>query len=537
MPKVVIDGREIEVEKGTNLIEAAKLVGIQIPHYCYHPRLSVVGQCRMCLVEIEGGRKPVAACTTTVERDGMVVFTKSKTVQESQRAIMEFLLLNHPLDCPICDQAGECGLQDYAVKHGVAFSRFEYDSKRVFPDAERIPLGPRVIFNANRCIQCTRCVRFTAEITKTGELGFFYRGSRAIIGTYPGKILDNPLSECVTDICPVGALTSSKFRFRKRVWYIVKTPSICTGCDIGCNISVEHSNNKVYRYKPRFNSKVNDHWICDYGRYRWEDYTKNKRLLSPIIREKGKLQIRSWKKIIKVTAQNLKASFSGEKIILSTGFHSCETFFLLKKLANTIEGTKTALWVKKDNSRYIPTPTGEKRSKYSSPNVMGSQIVGFGSEESFEVAQRVLNGKINNIHILFVTDSFAEGTFNDRKIVNNLRKANILIVAGWAKSLLAQVADIILPTTTTLEEEGTFINNESILQKYVKALSAPGNAIPLWQIIIEILNNIKPDTFKNYENVSQLFEMLTEEIEELEGLTFKKIPPYGIDLRKREALV
>src|SRR6185295_12212332 len=256
MPKVTINDRTVEVEPGTNLVEAAAKVGVQVPHYCYHPRLSVVGQCRMCMVEVEmNGRKMPklqAGCSTPVA-DGMVVRTDTPEVHEAQKGMMEFLLINHPLDCPICDQAGECGLQDYSFKHGVAYSRFEFEDKRTYPGRERIPLGANVLLNMNRCIQCTRCVRFTQEIAGTSEIGFFNRGSHAEIGVFPGRELSNPLATCVVDVCPVGALTSTRFRFAERVFNLDKKPSICTGCDAGCNITIEHRRGKIRRYKPRFN--------------------------------------------------------------------------------------------------------------------------------------------------------------------------------------------------------------------------------------------------------------------------------------------
>ena len=203
---------------------------------------------------------------------------------------MEFLLINHPLDCPICDQAGECGLQDYSFKHGQAFSRFAFEEKRTYPGKERIPLGPSVVLNMNRCIQCTRCIRFTEEISETGELGFFQRGARTEIGVFPGKDLDNPLSTCVVDICPVGALTSTRFRFAERVWYLDKKPSLCTGCDAGCNITVEHRRGVVRRYKPRHNPAVNDYWMCDYGRDTSRRYSELERIAGPRMRARGAQQ-------------------------------------------------------------------------------------------------------------------------------------------------------------------------------------------------------------------------------------------------------
>ena len=225
-----------------------------------------------------------AACSVQVMKDGMVVRTDTPEVKAAQEGMMEFFLINHPLDCPICDQAGECGLQDYSFKHGLAFSRFRYEDKRTYPGRERIPLGPNVLLNMNRCIQCTRCVRFTHEISGTGELGFFERGSRAEIGNFPGKPLDNPLATNVVDICPVGALTSTRFRFAERVWYLDKKPSLCTGCDVGCNITLEHRRGKIRRYKPRFNPEVNDYWMCDYGRASFERYAGVERLTAPRLR-------------------------------------------------------------------------------------------------------------------------------------------------------------------------------------------------------------------------------------------------------------
>ena len=222
-----------------------------------------------------------AGCSTLVVKDGMVVRTDVPEVREAQKGMMEFFLINHPLDCPICDQAGECGLQDYSFKHGVAFSRFRFEDKRTYPGRERIPLGPNVVLNMNRCIQCTRCVRFTEEVSQTGELGFFNRGARTEIGIFPGKPLDNHLASSVVDICPVGALTSTRFRFAERVFYLDKKPSLCTGCEVGCNITIEHRRGKIKRYKPRFNVEVNDYWMCDYGRSTFERYRQLPRLAAP----------------------------------------------------------------------------------------------------------------------------------------------------------------------------------------------------------------------------------------------------------------
>ena len=262
---VVFDGRPIEVPKNLNLIDAAKLAGIDIPHFCYHPRLSVVGQCRMCLVEIEGIPKIQAACTVPL-KDGLSVKTTTDKVKASRAATMEFLLINHPLDCPICDQAGECTLQDNSFGYGQQLSNFD-ETKRQYPTFDRTMIGPHVVADMTRCIQCTRCIRFTQEIAGTAELTFLDRGGRTLVWTHDGKPLANDWSGCAADVCPVGALTVKEFRFRSRVWYLHKTKSVCPGCNVGCNISIESKDDVVYRFLPRLNPEVNDYWLCDHGRF------------------------------------------------------------------------------------------------------------------------------------------------------------------------------------------------------------------------------------------------------------------------------
>src|SRR5437667_1484778 len=271
MPRLTVNGQAIEVPAGTNLIEAARVAGVEVPHYCYHPGLSIAGQCRLCMVDIEKAPRPTIACNT-VAADGMVVSTETDRVRETRKSIMEFHLINHPLDCPVCDQAGECWLQIYYMKHGLYDPRMT-DEKVHKPKA--VPLGPHVMLDAERCILCSRCVRFCDEITGTGELGIFSRGDRSEIGLFPGQDLENNYSGNVVDICPVGALTDRDFRFQVRVWHLDTTKSVCPGCARGCNVDV-HVNRKrphhaggrrVARLKPRFNEAVNAWWICDVGRY------------------------------------------------------------------------------------------------------------------------------------------------------------------------------------------------------------------------------------------------------------------------------
>ncbi len=286
MPKIVMDGQEIEVAPGTTILQAALSIGREIPHYCYHPGLPVAGNCRMCLVEVEKAPKLVIACYQPVS-DGMVVRTQSDKVRKARAAMMEFFLIHHPLDCPICDQAGECRLQEYAVEHGTGRSRYT-EPKRAL--AKAVDVGAHVMLDQERCIQCSRCIRFCDEVTRTGELGFFQRGDRTVIGIYPGKRLDNPYSGNVVDLCPVGALTLKEFRFETRVWYLRNTPSVCAACARGCNVMVAtgtqnllmttrgQQDDRIRRVVPRVNEEVNGWWICDEGRLAFLEMQKGERL-------------------------------------------------------------------------------------------------------------------------------------------------------------------------------------------------------------------------------------------------------------------
>ncbi len=271
MIKLTIDGREVESPEGSTVIQAAEKLGIFIPRYCYHPGLSIAGNCRICLVDVEKNPKLQIACNTPVA-PGMVVHTKNEKAEDGRRAVLEFLLANHPLDCPVCDQSGECDLQNFYMNFGLYDPRFREQKVK---KKKAVALGPHVMLDQERCILCSRCVRFSDEISKTGEFGIFNRGDRAELGLYPGVVLDNPYSANVIDICPVGALTEREFRFKARVWYLSSAPSVCNGCSTGCNIDVHfvldrpHLNDgaRVLRLKPRVNPDVNEWWMCDEGRF------------------------------------------------------------------------------------------------------------------------------------------------------------------------------------------------------------------------------------------------------------------------------
>jgi len=290
MIKLTIDGKLIEVEEGLTILEAAKRLGINIPHFCYHPALSIAGNCRMCAVEVEGQSKPVMSCREPV-KDGMAVHTTSSMALDLRRSVLEFMLINHPIDCPVCDQSGECLLQDYYFEHSLGPSRFGEEKVRK-PKAVRI--GPNVMLDAERCIECTRCIRFCEEITKTNELTMELRSDDSKITVFKRHALDNPYSLCTVDLCPVGALTSSDFRFKKRVWFLTSSPSICNSCATGCNILIDHHDNIVYRYRPRENTEINGPWLCDEGRLSYKKINAENRLLFPYVVADGKHKRVSW---------------------------------------------------------------------------------------------------------------------------------------------------------------------------------------------------------------------------------------------------
>jgi NADH-quinone oxidoreductase subunit G len=483
----------------------------------------------MCLVKIEGMPKLQTACSTQVMKDGMVVKVDDPDVRAGQEGVMEFFLINHPLDCPICDQAGECGLQDYSFKHGQAFSRFNYEDKRTYPEKERIPLGPHVLLNMNRCIQCTRCIRFTKEVSKTEELGFFERGHHVEIGTFPGKPLDNPLSGNVVDICPVGALTSTEFRFAERVWYLDKKPSLCTGCDVGCNITVEHRRGQIRRYKPRFNPAVNDYWMCDFGRTTFRRYQQLPRLSAPRVRRAGAPQPATWKEAADALYHRLRSRGEGALAILGSGFLSNEEAFLLSRLADYLSTPHRSVWVDSGPARTIPNPQGGITGRDAAPNRRGAELAGLVPGEGGIDAEDLLVGdSAKACSLLLVADSDFGRAAHDPKVIERLREAAFLVVMGWADTPLARAADLVLPLAHHAERDGTFTNCENRVQKFQRAFPSPGEAKPLLEVLRELLARYEPGW--SQATIESVFALLAATVPAFSGLEFGKLPPDGAPL-------
>ncbi len=397
MPKIVIDGKEIDFTHGQTIIEAARNNDINIPHFCWHPKLTVSGNCRVCLVEVEKMPKLVIACAT-LAADGMVVHTASENALKARNAVMEFLLINHPLDCPICDEAGECKLQDYAYSHGMGESRFVEEKNH---KDKRVPLGPYVMFDAERCISCSRCIRFCDEIAKDPELTFVKRGDRVTIVTYPGEEMDNPYSLNTTDICPVGALTNRDFRFQARVWDMSATKSICTGCARGCNTELWVRNNLVLRLTPRQNEEVNSYWMCDHGRINtFKFINAEDRVNGAYLRKEGSLTPAAMEDAVSAAANELRKYNKDEIAFIGSPNVTNEDNYVLAKFAR-ISGSKNIDFLRKTDPSFEDEIL---RREDITPNSLGAELAGIvpakGGLNFEQIIENIKRGKIKALYLI-----------------------------------------------------------------------------------------------------------------------------------------
>ncbi|MGA9291973.1 MAG: molybdopterin-dependent oxidoreductase [Ignavibacteriaceae bacterium] len=546
MPKFVLDGKEIEFEPGQTIIQAAGKHGIDIPHFCWHESLSISGNCRVCLVEVEKIPKLVIACST-LAAEGMVVHSASEKALAARNAVMEFLLINHPLDCPICDEAGECKLQDYAYEHSVGESRFTEEKNH---KDKRVPLGPYVMFDAERCISCSRCIRFCDEIAKDPELTFVKRGDRVTIVTYPGEQMDNPYSLNTTDICPVGALTNRDFRFRARVWDMSSTKSICTGCSRGCNSEIWVRNNEVLRLTPRYNEEVNSYWMCDHGRINtFKFINSDDRVDGPHIRREGTLTKVEWAEALNVAANELKSYQKTEIAFIGSPFATNEDNYILSKLAK-LTGLKNVLFTRRTDPEF-----GDDilRQNDIAPNSNGAELVGLTPISSLDSVIKSINeGKLK---ALFLIDD--DIISSNPGLENVLAKLDLLIVISTNFDKTASLADIVFPSATYAEKNGTMVNFQGIIQRLRPAVTtreldrsmdgmsqsrldkfgtkfdrwAQGkqrDAKSAWKIITSILNTMGYKM--KYNSVEDVFDEMTKSITAFKGLDYDDIGESGANL-------
>ncbi len=472
MPTLEIDGRKVEVADGTTVIQAADQLGIEIPHYCWHPGLPIAGNCRMCLVDIEKSPKLQIACNTRAT-EGMVVHTTNEKTKTAQKAVLEFLLLNHPIDCPICDQAGECKLQEYYMDYDRQQSRIALPDKVKKKKAK--PIGPLVMLDQERCILCSRCVRFVDEVTKTSELAFYERGNHVELDLAPGKWLDNKYSGNVVDICPVGALTNRDFRFQARVWYLERTPSVCAGCANGCNMEIYHREGRIFRFQPRYNPDVNQYWMCDEGRLSYRTLQGEGRLTQPLVRGSDTFEPASWDAATAVVAQRLgevaRASGGGAIGIVVSAQASNEEISLLRKLGAHLGARMVGVsWSPADASHDDFLIKADKN-----PNTAGLGLQGLAPDRAAldALLADATAGKVQAL-VLFRVDltNWVAGPVAR----GALEAVPFAVVADSHRREAAEYASVVLPLATYAESDGTFANHAGRVQRFEAAVQVPGEA-------------------------------------------------------------
>ncbi|MDP0499785.1 MAG: 2Fe-2S iron-sulfur cluster-binding protein [Verrucomicrobiota bacterium JB022] len=525
-----LNGKDVQVEPGLNIIEATNRFGVEVPHYCYHPHLSVPGNCRMCLVEmgmpgkdratgepmlnpdgtpqIMWVPKPVIGCATKIA-PGMHIKTESDSVKECREGVMEFLLINHPLDCPICDQAGECRLQEFATDYGRGYSRF-VERKNVKPKRTRI--GPRVMLDDERCILCSRCVRFCNEVIGKPILGFTERGSYSTLTTFPGKELDDNYSLNTVDICPVGALTSTDFRFKMRVWFLKETDSIDTESSVGCNTVVGSREGKIHRITPRRNDQVNDTWMPDTGRMLYKQVEAEDRLTTYSIAGKPC----TGEEAVKAAAELLLQG-QGKVAIVGSGRLSLEEQFLLKKIASVLNDAPTYLV-----ARY-GEPDGKLISADRNPNVRGALLTGLISELP-EEQLATLRGKLENgevTHLLVVGEDLTAAGI-PAELVKQAQVAYI----GTQHCDTCQHSKIELPLLTAFEKSGTFVNQQFRVQKFHQAVAGPVGTLFGLSTFTKLYAALTGES-PYAPSPAAIWSHLAAEVPELAGLRYQDIPGTG----------
>ena len=465
---ITVEGRTISVAAGTSILEAAKEAGVLIPHYCYHPSLPVAGVCRMCLVEVEKMPKLAPACATTVA-EGQVVHVHSPAALKAREGVLEFLLINHPLDCPICDQAGECELQDYTFQEGRADSRYE-EPKRFNPMED---FGGDVLYVPNRCILCTRCVRFMDDVAEDPVLNVSERGDRAFIGKAPGHDLVHAWAGNVVDLCPVGALLSKDFLNKARAWELDRTASVCPNCSQGCNTIVETRDNVVVRMKPRPNDAVNKHFMCDEGRaeYRWLNRTD--RIVHPLIKVGSEHREADWSVAL---ATVVSAMRTRPVHVVASARQSNEALFLLRRLIATAGGRGVVRI--RDEGPELPLPgvPDLARRTERAPNGMGADLLGF--TRTNDPLATMQPGDV----LLVVDEELTEAD------CAKAQDAGAIIFGGTVLSAaLAPDTTVALPLTNVAEEEGTFTNLRGRVQRYLQAKAPPALVRPSWFVWADVL--------------------------------------------------
>ena len=533
---VQVDGEWHQFPKGTRLIEACETAGKYVPRYCYHKKLSSPGNCRMCLVEmgmpkmgpdrkpelgpdgkpvINWMPRPQISCAQDVS-EGMGVRTSSPLVEECRRGVMEFLLINHPLDCPICDQAGECQLQEFSVQYGNQSSRF-LENKVKKP--KNVELGPRVTLDDERCILCSRCIRFCNEIVDDDVLGFIDRGSHTVLTAHPGKRLENNYSLNTVDICPVGALTSTDFRFKMRVWFLKETKSFCTSCATGCNTLVGTREDVIYRQTPRENNAVNSSWMCDFGRLNFAYVESERRLLEPRVLLENKLSASDWKTTIANAALQLRHFGGSEIAIVASGRMTNEEMWLTSQLARSLSAGFVEIVPRRGLGDEILL------SEDRNPNTNGAKLFGLTGEPGAQlpaIIEGVATGQVKALVCL------GENPTEFGLSAPQLSTLPAFILMNILQSPATEFATALLPSSSFAEKRGSMINRTGRLQRLNRAVRPPGSARDDWEILRDLQQALTGSN--GVYSIEDVFRQMSENIPALQGLSLSKIGDLGVQV-------
>jgi NADH-quinone oxidoreductase subunit G len=561
--KVKVDGREIEVPRlmadwsgkltATTMIQACELAQTDVPHYCWHPKLPVAGNCRMCLVEfgtpamgpdrkpvlnpdgttkIAKSPRPAIACATPIS-PGMEIYTKTPGVKQMREGVLESLLINHPLDCPICDQAGECKLQEYSVDYGQSASRF-VEPKVHKPKA--VDLGPRIVLDAERCVLCTRCIRFTRDVAHDDALGIVNRGSYNTIATFPGLPFDNNYTLNTVDICPVGALTSKDFRFKMRVWFLKESQSLCASCATGCNILIGSREEKIYRFTPRDNDAVNGSWMCDAGRLNYKWIQRPDRLKDVLVRG----QKSTWTAALNEISDLLKRAPAGSVAIIASARQTNEELWLLAKLKAKLAALSDSLPRVGEGDKLLVSPD-------KNPNTNGARLTGICFTEMGinleKIADGIAQGKIKTL--LVFGENLAKRGVNpdqlrERETISEvveehglsaelLAKLETLIVSDLLPNETTRLAHFLLPGCAPAEKRGSFTNTKGRVQKFQQAVQPPGDARAEWDFLHDLVHHV---TGRNgYVTIEGIFNAMAKEVPAFNALTWAALGDTGVTVQ------
>jgi NADH-quinone oxidoreductase subunit G len=513
---LTIDGNEVTVPTGTTILNAAKSIGIEVPHYCYHPGLSSPAMCRLCLVEVEGWPKPAPSCKTAVA-EGQVVFTDSELARRQRTGVLEFYLVNHPLDCPICDQSGECELQNYVFQEGREHGRGR-EPKRVLG---RDDFGGDVLFNADRCVMCTRCVRFMREVAEDERLCVVERGNRAIIDTFFKEGLEgSPFAGNIVDICPVGALVSKDFLHKARAWDLDRTPSVCPSCSQGCNITLQTRDDLVQRLKPRENLEVNGWWMCDFGRHNYEWMNRTDRVTEPVVQGGS----RGWAEALGSLLEALREA-DGEPRALTWAHAPNEEMGLLKSLLTEIGGGEVVYRSPRTEGEVVlPGFPLLARREDLAPNVNGAEIMGFRRVGDDNGAGGV-EDLSRHSGVLIVVGDPMEDLPQDFGA-----QAELFVYLGSYPSKAAENAHYVLPITTFAEQEGSFTNVQGRVQRFWPGIRSPGSARPGWLVLGALLAALTETDAP--ATAEEAFVKVAERVPEFGDLTYRDLGTRGAPVRE-----